>query len=218
MRIVEGRRLTGSAALANIDARNRPWVDEAMLLHALTQADRLARSRAVAAIGTSVSFETLAWSRGRRLYQDALRGMDRSVQPLLVVKIEDVPVGTPQMRLAEIVATLRPFVRHVLLELSRTDLRPAGFGNIGVAGIVAELPKDATLADSARLAGSLVRTATVQRAFSCIAGVHDGGSLAIARAAGVRFACGRAVDSMALTSMLSSRLLKTAEAVRPRAA
>jgi len=218
VRTVEGRRLAGAAALGNIDVRDRPWVDEAMLLHSLMHVNRLARSRTVVAIGTSVSFETLAWSRGRRLYQDALRGMEAAANPLLVVKIEGVPIGTPPVRLAEIVATLRPFVRHVLLQLSGDDLKLTGSGNLGVAGIVAELPQDASMAATAGLTRSLVYAAAVQRAFSCLAEIHDARTLVVARTAGIRFACGRAVDALGPKRVKPPCLMETADFAFPRAA
>ena len=44
-----------------------------MLLQALRFAAKLSQNRVMAAVGTSVSFETLAWSKGRQFYQNALR-------------------------------------------------------------------------------------------------------------------------------------------------
>lgn len=199
----------GAKALKGVDPRDRPWLDEAMLEHALEFAREIAKSDHVAAIGTSVSYETLAWSRGRRLYQNALRALDATTSPFLIVKIDDVPAGTPAMRIAEIVSTIRPFAKRIILQLPHTDVKPMETGIMGIAGFIAALPSDATFGAASHLAKSLVRTASAQKAFSCLAGVNSHRSLALARAAGIHFACGRAIGRTIAADTASQDAIET---------
>lgn len=201
--------VSGSNALKGIDPRDRPWLDEAMLEHALEFAREIAKSNHIAAIGTSVSFETLAWSRGRRLYQNALRSLDAATSPFLVVKIDDVPAGTPPMRIAEIVSTIRHFAKRIVLQLPHTEVKPMETGILGIAGFIAALPPDATFGAASHLAKLLVRTAIAQKAFSCLADVDSRRSLALARAAGIHFACGRAVGRTIAADTASPQAIET---------
>jgi hypothetical protein len=175
-----------------VDRRDRPWLDEATLEQALSFARQVAKSENVVAIGASVSFETLAWSRGRRLYQNALRMGGALANPFLVVKIEDVPEGTPSMRIAEIVATVRPFAKRIVLELPAASLWSADLGQLGITGLVASLPPESSPSRAAQLAKSLLGAAYTQRAFACMAGIDDAQSLRLVRSLGVHFAYGRA--------------------------
>lgn len=201
--------VVGASALKGIDSRDRPWLDEAMLEHALEFVREISKSDHVAAIGTSVSFETLAWSRGRRLYQNALRSLDAATSPFLVVKIDDVPAGTPPMRIAEIVSTIRPFAKRIILQLPHTEVKPMETGIMGIAGFIAALPSNATPGAASYLAKSLVRAASAQKAFSCLAGVNSPRSLALARAAGIHFACGRTIGQTIAADAASPQAIET---------
>ncbi len=183
----------GAKALKNIDPRDRPWLDEALLKQAIDLTRQIAKADFVAAIGVSVSYETLSWSRGRHLYQSALRGADAMANPFLLIKIEDIPVGTPLTRIAEVVGAIRPFVRRIFLHLPESEMRSLESGNIGMSGVVGTLPDDVTPRTSVKIATSLMRVANAQRAFPCMHGVNSEQSLGLVRAAGIRFASGRAL-------------------------
>jgi hypothetical protein len=188
----DGHTLFGAAALKDYDPKARPEVDVMMLEYSLGIARQIVPSKFAAAICTSVSYETLAWSKGRQLYQNALRNVGDA--PLLIVKIEDVPPGTPGSRLAELVAMVRPFVKRVFVQLPCSDIGLMQNGHIGAAGLCMTLPANATPPAMVRLAAWLNRAANAQQAISCVEGVDNAKDLPLLRAAGVRFAAGRACD------------------------
>jgi hypothetical protein len=185
-----GKMEFGPAALRCCSPKDRPSLDEAMLEYSVGFTRQIVPTKFTAAISTSVSYETLAWSRGRQLYQHALRALDAANNPFLVVKIDDVPPGTPASRLAEIVATVRPFVKRVVLHLPVCDVGLIQSGQIGAAALCATLPAYAKPPAIERFATWLNRTAMGQQALSCVDGIYDANALPLLRAAGIRFAAG----------------------------
>ena len=188
VRTVMNRPLFGAAALTLTNPRDRASLDEAMLEYSLSFARGMLPTRSATAIIASVHYETLAWSRGRQLYQKALRTADALGNPFLLVKIEGVPPGTPPARLAEIVAMVRPFVRRVFVEIADWDQGLLRAGLLGASGFMTALPEGVSLAAAGRVLSGLVQLATTQQALACIANVESANHLALARAAGVRFA------------------------------
>jgi hypothetical protein len=189
-----GRTVFGPAALKECAPKDRPSLDQAMLEYSLGFTRQIVPTKFTAAISTSVSFETLAWSRGRQLYQHALRAADAVNNPFLVVKIDDVPPGTPVSRMAEIVAMVRPFAKRVVLHLPDCDVGLMQSGQIGAAALCATLPANATPPAIVRFANWLNRAAMGQQALSCVDGVDNRNALPLLRAAGIRFAAGCADD------------------------
>lgn len=181
------------AALDGIDPRDRPSLDEAMLEQSLFLTRKIAAHGLTAAAAAAVSFETLASPCGRRLYQRALRRAVAGENPFLVVKIEDVPVGTPAARLAEIVATIRADARRVFVQVPSADTRLIAGGRLGATGLFARLSEEAAPAAAAVLAKALIRSAAAQLACTYVEGVDSAWALGLMRAAGVRLASGRAL-------------------------
>jgi hypothetical protein len=181
----------GSAALADANPQDRASIDHAMLEYSIGFARAVVPTKFAAAIGTSVSYETLAWARGRRIYQEALRAANVAENPFLIVKIENVPAGATVQRLAEVVSVVKPYVKRVFLELPDCETGLTFAGQIGASGLISSLSANATPAEAGRIAARLVRTAMAQQALSCIDGVTGAEALARVRAAGVRFAAGR---------------------------
>lgn len=200
VRQLKDRQLFGAAAYAGIDARDRASLEEALLEYSLSFARAMVPTEQATAIATSVSFETLASSRGRQLYQKALRAGAVSTNPFLVVKIDGIPPGTPQARLSEIVSTVRPFVRRVFLELPDWDLSALQRGGLlGVAGLIARMPAQAVRPPDGRAVSGLVRLAASQRAVACITDLANAGQMAFAKQAGVHFAA-RSEEAQALAA------------------
>jgi hypothetical protein len=142
-------------------------------------------------IATSVSYETLAWSRSRQEYQNALRAADLLDNPNLVIKVDDVPNGTPASRIADIVSALRPLVKRVFVQLSDRDSSLMRGGCVGSSGLCAALSPKMTMQEVAQSACWLRRTATAQNALSCVIGAEGAGALRLLRDAGIRFASQR---------------------------
>ncbi len=112
----------------------------------------------------------------------------------LVVKIEDVPSGTPAARLAEIIAAVRGHARRVFVQLPDADARLKEGGRLGATGLFAKLADEAGPTAIAALAQSLVRSAQAQRACTYAQNVHSALALGLVRRAGVRLASGRTLD------------------------
>jgi hypothetical protein len=184
----KGRTLFGLAALAGINRTDRASLDEGLLEYSLGFASAKPDAKSATAVVAPVHYETLAWSRGRQIYQKALRTADVAANPFLLVKIEGIPTGTPAARLTEIISMVRPFVRRVFVELSEWDPNLMRGGHLGVAGFMSALPDNASLPVAGRAMAHLVQFAAAQQALACITNVSSANHLALARAAGVRFA------------------------------
>lgn len=181
----------GTEALKETDAKDRASLDEAILEYSVGYARRILPTKHAAVIGATVSYETLAWSRGRQLYQKALRAAAMADNPFFLVKIEDVPRGTPPARLAEVVATVRPFARRVFLEIPEWDTALLRSGNLGAAGFVVSLPPDSELPMVGRRLADVSKFAATQLALTCVTNVGRTNEMTLARAAGFRFAASR---------------------------
>ena len=129
------------------------------------------------------------------MYQGALRAAGVADNPFVIVKIEDVPPGTPASRLGEIVATVRPFVKRVFVRLPDTEIALTQGGYIGAAGFCVALPPKATPPTIVRVAAWLARVCTGQHAISGVEGAHGEHAMPLLRAAGIRFASAYPDDS-----------------------
>ena len=78
----------------------------AMLMAAHAYAHRLHQAGKVCALGAAVSFETLMGFHNRIRYITALKSLKIPADGRLLLKIEDVPQGTPLSKLAEVIAML----------------------------------------------------------------------------------------------------------------
>ena len=190
MRKCKDKTLFGAAALAQINPKDRASLDEAMLEYGLGFARGMVPTKSATAIIASVSYETLAWSRGRQLYQKALRAADAADNPFLLIKRSRwrAAPALRATRLAEIVSMVRPFVSRMFVELSDWDYSLLRGGLLGVAGFMTSLPEGVNLAMAGRIMSNLAQLANAQNAVACIANVSGSNQLAMARTAGIRFA------------------------------
>mgnify|MGYP001548842250 FL=1 len=101
--------------------------------------DRLLKAGRKVVIVFPIHFETLADSRHRHAYVKLAGEVPRGFQPLLSGHIIEVPVGTPQTRLLEIVSMLKHFCRSVTLHVP-LDYRLVGTAaNIGCFAVSTEV-------------------------------------------------------------------------------
>jgi hypothetical protein len=183
-------RAYGYRAFQRTDRHEWPLVDRAILAYAVKFARRLTASGIVAAVGTSVNFETLAWSQGRKIYSQALRAIGASDFPFLILKIDDVPAGTPPSRLAEILSAVRPLVKRVFVHLPDCDIPTHQCGHLGAFGFVLTLPPRSTPAGAHAVSNWLARASEIQTAVSCVDHIDNDAILARVRQAGIRFGAG----------------------------
>ncbi len=93
----DGKDLFGADALRHCRSQLRPSVDLAMLRYGLNRLPEASGGKGVSGIVAGVSYETMAWSRSRNLYLDALKLAGVSKNAHFIVKLDDVPAGTPHV-------------------------------------------------------------------------------------------------------------------------
>jgi hypothetical protein len=185
----------GYKAFEGISARELPFIDRAILAHAVKFARRLAASGTVAAVGTSVHFETLASPKGREIYQHALRAAGVADYPFLVLNIEEIPTGISSARLADVVAAVRPYLKRIFLHLPDTETSVQHCGHLGVSGLTVSLPPEPTRVVAMGTAKWLVRECDAQSAHSFVEQIDSEVAQEIMTLAGIRFGAGTALES-----------------------
>ncbi len=174
----------------SIGSRDMPRIDQAMLLRSLTFSRTLADAGVTVPVWTSVSFETLTWSVGRQFFQNTLRATQCADNPLLIVAIDGIPSGTPYLRVAEHVASIRPHAKRVFARLPESGLSSIRGSSLGANGYACSVPPDMTPRGSSAFLVRFARLCALQGAFSCIDRVRDLATAKAVRTAGVRFAGG----------------------------
>jgi len=149
----------------------------------------------VCALGVGVSYETLSGFHSRIHYIGALKAIRVLPDCPLLVRIDQVPDGTPVGRLAEIVAMLNvPNVRVTVQFESLRSLPEMGV-RLGALGIGGALPPNCDAATAALMAQRLMRRASEQKAFAFLHGLESEALVEAAIKNHVRFGSGRAIDA-----------------------
>jgi hypothetical protein len=172
-------------------------IDARTLACARVTSRKLSAAGATTLVGASVNFMSLAWTRGRRCVHEALRNAETATNPNFALKIDDVPNGVRESRLAEIVSVMRPLVRHIFVHLRDGDDCPVFANGVGASAFVSSLPIKASLPAVAAMARTLVHMSQSQRALACIDRVDSNEALQIVSQAGIRLAMGRALGPQA---------------------
>jgi len=181
----------GYQAFQNVGARELPFIDRAILAHAVKFARKLAGAGTVAAIGTSVHFETLASPKGCEIYQHALEAAGVADHPFLILNIEEVPAGAAAVRLIEAaVSAVRGHVKRIFLRLPNNETSVLPCGHLGISGLTLALPPQATRVVAMGVAKWLVRECEAQSAHSCIDRIDSEETLELMTLAGIHFGAG----------------------------
>lgn len=180
--------------------KDDPSLDLSALDHALALTRRLIHSGLYAAVGTPVGYETLSRPRWREAYQQRLRDAQAMGNPLLLLKVDAVPVGITASRLADIVHCLRPFAKRVFVHLPQRTMPLSQTGLLGATGfafsLASGLSDDSVTEETARL----LRFCMSQGAISCIDNIETDSHWDLVRAAGARFGSRAITDSNALNA------------------
>jgi hypothetical protein len=168
-------------------------METAVLFAAAEYALRLQAAGRICALGIGVSYETMSGFNTRIRYIGMLKKLPALRECPLLIRIEQVPEGTPLGRIAEIVAMIN--LPNVRVSLEFKDLRtlPEMDIRLGAAGIGGILPKDCDVKTAVLIAQRLVRRAKEQK---CFAFLHNLSSPALLRAAqhsGVGLGSGAAI-------------------------
>jgi hypothetical protein len=125
-----------AAAATRGNAVERARLDELVLPQALDDLDALLREKRVLLLAVPLHFETLAAVARRRRLAQLLRDRVRDAErKLLVIEIEDLPVGVPPGRLVELISPLRSSCRAVLLRLPLETQDFTTFKGCGAAAV-----------------------------------------------------------------------------------
>lgn len=169
----------------------------ALLMAAHAYAHRLHKAGQVCAMGAAVSFETLMGFHHRIRTITALKSLNLPPDSRLLLKIEDVPQGTPLGKLAEIISMLAaPNVRFTVqfrncqAVPSEVDIR------LGAAGLGFQLPQQY---DPSLAAIFMKRLVHAFAGFVFVEGLDTQELVAAAQACGVRFGSGQAMSRLCLS-------------------
>jgi hypothetical protein len=182
--------IRGYKAFQGVSQSELPYIDRAMLAHAMKFARRLAQSGVYTTIGAPVSFETLTWSRGREFYQEALRAAGVPDYPSIVLCINNLPRGITVSRLAELVGHLRPLAKRIFVHLAEPDSSLLASGYLGANGFVLSVPTRQSQPQTERVATWFARACEAQTALSCMDQIDNSDELGVVKRASVRFGLG----------------------------
>ena len=167
----------------------------AMLMAAHAYAHRLHQAGKVCALGAAVSFETLIGFHNRIRYITALKSLKIPADGRLLLKIEDVPQGTPLSKLAEIIAMLAVANVRFTVQFRNCQAVPSEVDiRLGAAGLGFALPHQYDAGLAAIFMKRLVHA--FAGGFVFVEGLDTAEQLVAAQACGVRFAAGQAVSRL----------------------
>lgn len=191
--------LYGYRALSD-SLKESPAFDLQALDHALSLTRRLIQSGLYAAVGASVGYETLSRPRWRRAYQEKLRETRALDNPLLLLKIDAIPVGITASRLADLIHCLKPCAKRIFVHLPERTMPLSQTGLLGASGFAFSLnrglPPDQVTEETNRL----IRFCMGQGALSSIENIETHTQWDLVRAAGARFGTWAPSESNTLTA------------------
>ncbi|MEO8301919.1 MAG: hypothetical protein ABI608_09000 [Rhizomicrobium sp.] len=182
-------------ALRGIEEPRIASFETTLLQAAAEYAQTVHAAHKICALGVGVSYETLSGFHSRIHYIGALKSLHTLADCPLLLRIDQVPDGTPVGRLAEIVTMLSvPNVRITVQFESLRNLPELGI-RLGAIGIGGALPPNCDVAGANAIAQRLVRRATEQKAFAFLHGLETPALLDAALKSHVRFGSGHAIDA-----------------------
>lgn len=165
----------------------------ALLYAAAEYAHRVHATEKICALGVGVSYETLSGFHSRIHYLTALKAIQTVATCPLLLRIEEVPDGTPLGRLAEIVAMLNFPDLRVTIEFQSLRTLPQLEARLGVVGIGSALAQNCDVDAAAGIARKLSRLAREQKTFAFLNGLRTDALLGAALDNHIQFGSGRAV-------------------------
>ena len=168
-----------------------PTAEITLLYAAHAYAQRVRNARRICAVGSSVSFETLANFAARVRFITALKSLSLSAECPVLLKIEEIPAGTPQSRLAEMISMLSiPNLRFALQYVSHLAVPEVINIRLGAAGLGCPMPKRVEEGFATVVMKKLVQTFASQKGFVFMEGLDDHLLVRAAALSGVRFCTG----------------------------
>lgn len=162
-------------------------LDLLSLDQAVSFTQRLAHNGLYTAVGASVGFETLARPRWREAYQRKLQETNALDNPLLILKIDAVPIGVTSTRLAHLVHAIRPYAKRIFVHLPERTLPLSQTGFLGASGFVFSLTRRLTPTQVSEETGRLIEFCAGQGALSSIDNIQTPAQRDLVRTVGARF-------------------------------
>jgi len=193
--------VSGRRALEGMDPSGIADI-EVMLLHAAAAcAMRIHEAEKICAVGVGVSYPTLSTFHTRICYVTALQKIRVPPSSPILLKIEQIPTGTPVARIAELVAMIRFPNLRLILEFQSLAAMPELEVMVGAAGYGGAMPANADADLAVFLAEKLVQRAGVQRGFAFVDRLDSLLHASAAYSAGVRFGIGSALSTWHLPGL-----------------
>ena len=171
---------------------------EIALLHiAHAYAHRVHKAHKVCALGTAVSYETLTNFNLRIRYITALRSLTLLPECPILLKVEDIPRGTPLGKLAELISMLTiPNVRITLQFKSHTAVPERIDIRLGAVGIGCTLPTRCDVLLATAVIKSLTHAFSEQKGFLFVEELDSPALTDLAASLGIRFGVGPGVSDI----------------------
>lgn len=188
-RVSSNQNAFGYYLLQGLSDATLPEVDLELADAAIAYAARFDRDKVIAAIGTTVSYTTLADPRARAAYLAKLKSASFPNNPL-IVKIELIPPGTPTERLATVVGYVKSGGWRAFISVSDFRSRTWTSGAISATGIGTMLEPTDDAPTVRQKAQALLALCAAQGAVSFADGMVLREAVDTAVAEGIRFGTG----------------------------
>jgi hypothetical protein len=172
-----------------------PDAEIALLYAATAYAHRVHNAHKVCALGAAVSYETLTNFNLRIRYITALRSLTLLAECPILLKLEDIPLGTPLGKLAELISMLSvPNLRVTLQFKSHTAVPDRIDIRLGAVGIGCALPPHCDMPQGAAAMKRLTHAFAEQKGFIFVEGLDTPALTSLALSWGIRFGTGQALS------------------------
>jgi hypothetical protein len=141
LRFTEGKDGWWDGATLTLgNAAERAAFDELVLPRALGHIGDLIRENRIALVAVPLHFETVgAASRRRRIAQLLAERVGDAERKQLLIEIDGVPMGVPQARLVDLLGSVRPHCRAVLLRLPADTVDVTNIKGCGAAAVAIDV-------------------------------------------------------------------------------
>jgi hypothetical protein len=193
--------VSGRRALEGMHAPDIADTEIVLLNAAAACAMRIREAVKVCAIGVGLSYATLSTFHTRIRYVTALQKLRVPASSPILLKIEQIPPGTPVARIAELIAMIRFPNLRLMLEFQNLAAIPELDILMGASGYGGAMPANADADQAVYLVEKLVQRANTQKGFAFVDRLDSVLHASAAYSAGVRFGMGSALSTWQLPGL-----------------
>jgi len=183
------------------DCKQVADVEIALLDAAGAYAGRISAARKVCAVCVGVSYDTLSVFQSRIRYITVLQKMRLLPSAPLMLKIEQIPEGTPAARIGELAAMLKfPNVR-VILDFQSLKAIPKFDFRVNAVAIGGPFPKTVDREIATQMVRGCVDYAAAQKLFAFLNHLDNDDAVRIATECNAHFGSGMGIASSSFTGL-----------------